>query len=84
MLVVVTSVSLLVQIYSQGYMEGDGGYWRYYAYLSLFTASMLGLVLVNSLVLVYVFWEMVAFARTCSSASGSTGRRPRRRRRRRS
>jgi NADH-quinone oxidoreductase subunit L len=59
MLLVVTSVSLLVQFYSQGYMEGDSGYWRYYAYLSLFTASMLGLVLMNSLVLIYVFWEMV-------------------------
>lgn len=59
MLVVVTSVSFLVQIYSQGYMHGDGGYLRYFAYLSLFTASMIGLVLFDSLVLVYVFWEMV-------------------------
>ncbi len=40
-------------------MEGDGGYWRYFAYMSLFTASMLGLVLFDSLVLIYVFWEMV-------------------------
>ena len=38
-----TSVSLLVQVYSQGYMEGDGGYSRYFAYMSLFTAAMLGL-----------------------------------------
>jgi NADH-quinone oxidoreductase subunit L len=59
MLVVVTSVSLLVQIYSQGYMAGDGGYWRYYAYMSLFTAAMLGLVIVNSIIFVYVFWELV-------------------------
>ena len=59
MLVVVTSVSFLVQVYSQGYMAGDGGYWRYFAYMSLFTASMLGLVLFDSLLLVYVFWEMV-------------------------
>jgi len=59
MLVVVTSVSLLVQIYSQGYMAGDGGYSRYYAYMSLFTASMLGLVLVDSILIVYVFWELV-------------------------
>jgi NADH-quinone oxidoreductase subunit L len=59
MLVVVTSVSFLVQIYSQGYMRGDGGYSRYFAYMSLFTASMLGLVLFDSLLLVYVFWEMV-------------------------
>ena len=59
MLVVVTSVSLLVQIYSQGYMEGDGGYSRYFAYMSLFTAAMLGLVLVDSILIVYVFWELV-------------------------
>jgi NADH-quinone oxidoreductase subunit L len=59
MLVVVTSVSLLVQIYSQGYMAGDGGYSRYFAYLSLFTASMLGLVLVDSILVIYVFWELV-------------------------
>src|SRR3989304_3841872 len=56
---VVTSVSLLVQVYSQGYMAGDGGYSRYFAYMSLFTASMLGLVLVDSILLLYVFWELV-------------------------
>jgi NADH-quinone oxidoreductase subunit L len=59
MLIVVTSVSLLVQVYSQGYMEHDGGYSRYYAYMSLFTASMLGLILVDSLLVVFVFWELV-------------------------
>ncbi|MHB8684192.1 MAG: proton-conducting transporter transmembrane domain-containing protein, partial [Dehalococcoidia bacterium] len=59
MLVIVTSVSLLVQVYSQGYMHGDGGYSRYYAYMSLFTAAMLGLVIVNSIIFVYVFWELV-------------------------
>src|ERR1700674_685975 len=59
MLIVVTSVSLLVQIYSQGYMAGDGGYSRYYAYMALFTASMLGLILVDSILIVYVFWELV-------------------------
>jgi NADH-quinone oxidoreductase subunit L len=59
MLIVVTSVSLLVQVYSQGYMANDPGYSRYYAYLSLFTASMLGLVLVDSILVVYVFWELV-------------------------
>src|SRR3989304_5478935 len=56
---VVTSVSLLVQVYSQGYMAGDGGYSRYFAYMSLFTASMLGLVLVDSILLLFVFWELV-------------------------
>ena len=59
MLVVVTAVSFLVQIYSMGYMKGDPGYYRFFACMSLFTASMLGLVLMDSIVLIYVFWEMV-------------------------
>ena len=59
MLVVVTSISLLVQFYSQGYMEGDGGYSRYYMWMSLFTAAMLGLLMVDSIIMVYVFWELV-------------------------
>jgi len=59
MLIVVTVVSLMVQIYSQGYMRGDPGYHRYYAFMSLFTASMLGLVLVDNLLLMYIFWELV-------------------------
>jgi NADH-quinone oxidoreductase subunit L len=59
MLVVVTSVSLLVQIYSQEYMRGDVGYNRYFAYMSLFTASMLGLVIASNIVQLFVFWELV-------------------------
>jgi NADH-quinone oxidoreductase subunit L len=59
MLVVVSGVSLLVQIYSQGYMKGDPGYHRYFAFMSLFTMSMLGLVMASNLLLVYVFWEGV-------------------------
>jgi NADH-quinone oxidoreductase subunit L len=59
MLVVVTSVSLLVQVYSQGYMDGDTGYSRYFAWMSLFTAAMLGLVMVDSILIMYVFWELV-------------------------
>ncbi len=59
MLIVVTSVSLLVQVYSQGYMAGDSGYSRYYAYMSLFTMSMLGLILVDSILILFVFWELV-------------------------
>jgi len=59
MLVVVTSVSTLVQIYSQAYMEGDPGYGRYYGYMSLFTASMLGLVLADSILMLFIFWELV-------------------------
>ena len=49
MLLVVTIVSLMVQIYSQGYMHGDPGYHRYFAFMSLFTASMIGLVMADSL-----------------------------------
>ncbi len=59
MLIVVTVVSLMVQIYSQGYMHGDPGYHRYFAFMSLFTGSMLGLVLADNLLFIYVFWEMV-------------------------
>ena len=59
MLVVVTLVSLMVQIYSQGYMRKDPGYHRYYAWMSLFTASMIGLVLADNLLFMFVFWEMV-------------------------
>ncbi|MBI2857610.1 MAG: NADH-quinone oxidoreductase subunit L [Chloroflexi bacterium] len=59
MLVVVTGVSFLVQIYSQGYMQGDPGYPRYFAWMALFTANMLGLVMADSLVFMYVFWEGV-------------------------
>ncbi len=59
MLIVVTSVSLLVQIYSQGYMHGDPGYSRYFAFMSLFTGSMLGLVLADNLIFLYLFWEGV-------------------------
>lgn len=59
MLVVVTTVSMLVQIYSLGYMHGDPRYSRYYSYLSLFTFSMLGLVLANNFFLIFVFWELV-------------------------
>jgi NADH-quinone oxidoreductase subunit L len=59
MLVVVTGVSSLVHLYSIGYMHGDGGYHRFYAYLSLFTFSMLMLVLSGNFLLLYVFWEAV-------------------------
>lgn len=59
MLIVVTGISLMVQIYSQGYMAGDTGYQRYFCFMALFTASMLGLVLSANLLLLYVFWEGV-------------------------
>ena len=61
MLVVVTGVSLMVQIYSLGYMseEENRGFARYFAYMSLFTTSMVGLVLASSIIQVFVFWELV-------------------------
>ena len=61
MLVVVTGVSLMVQIYSVGYMseEDNPAYARYYAYMSLFTASMVGLVLASNIIQIFVFWELV-------------------------
>jgi NADH-quinone oxidoreductase subunit L len=59
MLLVVTIVSLMVQIYSQGYMHSDPGYHRYFGWMSLFTASMLGLILADSLLFMFVFWELV-------------------------
>ena len=76
MLVVVTGVSLMVQIYSMGYMKpsshepensehhgpeelGNPVYARYFAYMSLFTASMLGLVMAANVVQMFVFWELV-------------------------
>jgi NADH-quinone oxidoreductase subunit L len=59
MLIVVTGVSLLVQIYSLGYMKGDPSFSRYYAYMSLFTAAMLGLVMASNIIQLYMFWELV-------------------------
>jgi NAD(P)H-quinone oxidoreductase subunit 5 len=59
MLVIVTTVAMLVMIYTHGYMSHDPGYVRFYAYLSLFSSSMLGLVISPNLVQVYIFWELV-------------------------
>lgn len=59
MLIVVTTVALMVQIYSLGYMHGDPRFSRYYAYLSLFTFSMLGLVVANNFFEIFIFWELV-------------------------
>lgn len=59
MLVLITTVGVLVMIYSDSYMSHDQGYVRFFAYLSLFTASMLGLVLSPNLVQIYIFWELV-------------------------
>jgi NADH-quinone oxidoreductase subunit L len=59
MLVVVTLVSALVHLFSIGYMHGDVRYSRYFAYLALFSFSMLGLVLVDNFFGIYIFWELV-------------------------
>jgi NADH-quinone oxidoreductase subunit L len=59
MLVVVTLVSFLVHLYSTGYMHGEVRYNRFFAFLSLFTFSMLGLVVTNNLLVLFVFWELV-------------------------
>ena len=59
MLVVVTVVAMLVQIYSIGYMRGDPRYPRFFAYLSLFSAAMLSLVIADNLILFFVSWELV-------------------------
>jgi NADH-quinone oxidoreductase subunit L len=59
MLVVITTVSLMVHIYSLGYMKGEKGFARYYAFLSLFTFSMLGLVVAPNIFQMYIFWELV-------------------------
>ena len=59
MLIVVSVISLMVHIYSRGYMKGDPGYTKYFAFLSLFTFSMYGLVLATNLFQIYIFWELV-------------------------
>lgn len=62
MLIVVTSVSSLVHIYSVGYMKGEEGYYRFFAYLSLFTFSMLMLVLGNNFLQLFFGWEAVGLS----------------------
>jgi|P1105metagenome_2_1110788.scaffolds.fasta_scaffold06044_2 NADH-quinone oxidoreductase subunit L len=59
MLIVISTVSFMVHIYSFGYMHGEKGFQRYYAFLSLFTMSMLGLVVATNIFQMYMFWELV-------------------------
>ena len=59
MLVVISTVSLMVHIYSFGYMKGERGFQRYYAFLALFTMSMIGLVVATNIFQMYLFWELV-------------------------
>ncbi|MFH0702277.1 MAG: NADH-quinone oxidoreductase subunit L [bacterium] len=62
MLMVVTTVSIMIQIYSHEYMNKDEGYNRFFAYLALFNFSMLGLVLSTNLFQMYIFWELVGLS----------------------
>jgi NADH-quinone oxidoreductase subunit L len=62
MLMVVTTVSFLVHLYSTGYMHGDRRYERFFAFLGFFTFSMMGIVLSNNLFFLYVFWELVGLS----------------------
>jgi NADH-quinone oxidoreductase subunit L len=59
LVLVVTTISLLIHVYSQGYMRGDPGYPRFFSFLNLFTFSMLGLVLACSVLQMFIFWELV-------------------------
>lgn len=62
MLVVVTTISLLVQFYSQGYMENSAGFARFYSYLSLFTFSMLVIVFAANFLVIFIGWELVGLS----------------------
>src|SRR4030067_2789817 len=62
MLFIVTFVGSLIHIYSRGYMHGEKGYARFFASLSLFIFSMLGIVLANNFIMIFVFWELVGLA----------------------
>ena len=59
MLVVITTISFMVHLYSIGYMHGEKGFQRFFAFLSLFTFSMLGLVIATNIFQMYIFWELV-------------------------
>jgi NADH-quinone oxidoreductase subunit L len=62
MLVTVNFIALLVHIFSIEYMKGDDGYKRYFAFLGLFTASMIGIVMADNLLIIFVFWELVGLS----------------------
>src|SRR5882672_10866914 len=62
LLIVVTTIGMLVHIYSIGYMAHDPGYWRFFAYLNLFMFSMLLLVLADNFLVIFVAWELVGLS----------------------
>ena len=92
LLIVVTTIGMLVHIYSIGYMAHDPGRWRFFAYLNLFMFSMLLLVLADNFLLVFAGWELVGlssylligfwYRQALRGARGQEGlhRQPRRRR----
>src|SRR5262249_18700849 len=62
MLVMISLVSLCIFVFSVGYMSGDKNFTRFFAYLSFFSGAMLGVVIANSLLLLFMFWELVGLA----------------------
>lgn len=85
MCLMITLVGLCIFVFSVGYMAEDKNFARFFAYLSFFSAAMLGVVISNSLLLLFVCWELVRGSlRICLSVFGFTNRAPRLRRRRRS
>src|SRR5947207_1643700 len=62
MLIMIALVGLCIFVFSIGYMAGDKDFTRFFAYLSFFSAAMLGLVIANSLLLLFIFWELVGLA----------------------
>ena len=81
-LMMVTLLALLIFIYSLGYMARDENFTRFFCFMSLFGAGMLGIVIANSLLLLFICWELVGCPPTCSLVSGMKNRRRRRRQKR--
>ena len=65
MMLIVIGVGFLIHVYSIGYMHGDGGFWRFFAYLNLFIFAMLTLVMADNFLLLFLGWEGVDSAHTC-------------------
>ena len=72
MLALVTTITLLVMIYSHGYMAHDKGYVRFFTYLALFSSSMMGLIVSPNLLEIYVFWELVGMCSYLLLVFGTT------------
>ena len=72
----ISGIGTLVVLYAAGYMKGDPRLGRFYSYLLTYMAAMLGLVLADDLILLFVFWSSPASAPTCSSGSTTRPRSP--------